>query len=322
VPDAYDETWAKLVLPEDTWRSMPTLLPTLTDPRTRVAVWNALQLAVADAEMDPNRGVDLVVAALPAEGEDAVVASVGRWAARALLGGYLDADARAGATARIADAMLAVAGAAGPGSSRQLAAARVAIATTLDVGVLDAWLTGSAVPPGLVVDADLRWALLHRLAALGGVSADAIDAELENDHSSQGAVHAARCRAARPDPAAKRAAWEALMADPERPNYELYALAEGFWEPDQLSLTQEYVGEYFDRLPAASSLRSGWVADRVALLAYPWPAVGASTAAATQRLLEQGDLPSGVRRSVVDAGDDLRRALAVRERFGLAPAVV
>jgi aminopeptidase N len=322
VPDAYDETWAKLVLPEDTWRSMPTLLPTLTDPRTRVAVWNALQLAVADAEMDPNRGVDLVVAALPAEGEDAVVASVGRWAARALLGGYLDADARAGATARIADAMLAVAGAAGPGSSRQLAAARVAIATTVDVGVLDAWLTGSAVPPGLVVDADLRWALLHRLAALGGVSADAIDAELANDHSSQGAVHAARCRAARPDPAAKRAAWEALMADPERPNYELYALAEGFWEPDQLSLTQEYVGEYFDRLPAASSLRSGWVADRVALLAYPWPAVGASTAAATQRLLEQGDLPSGVRRSVVDAGDDLRRALAVRERFGLAPAVV
>jgi aminopeptidase N len=321
VPDAYDETWAKLVLPDDTWRSMPTLLPTIADARTRVAVWNALQLAAADAELDPARGVDLVVAALPAERDDSLIASVGRWAGRTLLGGYLDREGRAGAAARIGAAMLAVAGAADPGSSRQLAAARVAIATTHDVGVLDAWLAGASVPPGLLVDTELRWALLLRLAALGAVDGAAIDAELARDRSSQGAVHAARCRAVRPDPASKRAAWETLMTDADRPNYELYALAEGFWDPDQLALTREYVDEYFTRIPEASRLRTGWVADRVALLAYPWPAVADSTLAATERLLAGAELPAGVRRSVVDAGDDLRRALAVRRRFGLAPDV-
>ena len=48
-------------------RTMASVLPGL-DPLARVVVWNALQLAVADAEVDPSLAVSIVAAAVPARG--------------------------------------------------------------------------------------------------------------------------------------------------------------------------------------------------------------------------------------------------------------
>jgi aminopeptidase N len=316
VPDALDETWAKVVLPESTWRAMPTLLPGIADARTRVAAWNALQLAVADADVDPNLAARIVITALPAEHDDAVIGAVGRWAVRRLAACYLDDVGRRAALAGLAEAMAGVADGAAPGSSRQLAAARTAIAATTDVELLRAWLAAANLPDGLDVDAELRWAILQRLAVLGELTAAAIEAEAARDRSSQGAVHAARCRAGRPDAAAKRAAWDAIVQDAELPNYELYALAEGFWQPSQAELTGSYVDRYFAEIAGTAKLRSGWVVERVATLAYPWIAVEQATSAATEALLADDALDSRIRRAVVDAGDDLRRAVAARTRFG------
>jgi aminopeptidase N len=114
-------------------------------------------------------------------------------------------------------------------------------------------------------------------------------------------------------------AWDAIMLDAARPNYELYALAEGFWDPGQHSVTARYVDRYFEQIPATAALRSGWVVDRLALLAYPWAAVEPATVDATRRLLADEALDGRVRRSVIDAGDDLRRALEARMRFAVAP---
>jgi aminopeptidase N len=112
-----------------------------------------------------------------------------------------------------------------------------------------------------------------------------------------------------------------MMRDAERPNYELYALAEGFWQPDQLAITEGYVERFFDEIAATAKLRSGWVVEILARRAYPWPVIDATTVAATERLLADEQLDSRIRRSVVDAGDDLRRALAARTRYRLAPDV-
>jgi hypothetical protein len=57
------------------------------------------------------------------------------------------------------------------------------------------------------------------------------------------------------------------------------------------------------------------VVDRLALLAYPWTAVDEATLTATDELLSRSDVPSGIRRSVIDAGDDLRRTVAIRRRY-------
>jgi aminopeptidase N len=316
LPDSADQTWAKLVLTPDAWQAMPTMLVGIQDPRSRVAVWNALQLAVADADVDPVLAVDVVSLALPAETDDAVIAVVGRWAWRTLAGSFLSDPTRSTALNRLAGAMLAVTDVAAPSSGRQLAAARVVIGATSDATRLRSWLSGDHLPPGLLIDSELRWSILHRLARLGELGEDEIDAAAAADHSSNGAVHAARCRAARPDADAKAAAWATVMGDADRPNYELYALAEGFWDPAQRHLTDPYVPRYFDAIASTADLRSGWVVDRVALLAFPWTAVERPTLDRTAALLENEKLHPGIRRSVVDASDDLRRAVAARERYG------
>jgi aminopeptidase N len=315
VPDAADETWAKVILSDAEWQRMAGVLGRIADPHTRVAIWNALQLAVSDAEVPPALAVDVVVAALPAELDDAVISQVSRWAIRRLAGCYLTDATRVAALARIAGAMLTVTSEAAAGSGRQLAAARAWIAATTESARLRAWLSDQQLPDGLLVDTELRWAVLRRLAVLGKLDDAAIAEEAARDRSSQGAVHATRCRAALPDPQAKQAAWDTMMHDPKRPNYELYALAEGFWDPDQRDLTGPYVGRYFEEIPATAALRSGWVVARLAELAYPWTAVEPATVDATERLLADDRLDSGIRRSVSDAGDDLRSAVAVRDRF-------
>ncbi|HEX3336021.1 MAG TPA: aminopeptidase N [Jatrophihabitans sp.] len=318
LPDSADESWAKLVLIPDAWAAMPRMLIGIEDARSRVAIWNALQLAVADAEVDPALAMDIVSVALPAETDDAVIGVVGRWARRTVAGCCLSEPARPAALTRFAGAMLAVVDGAEPSSGRQLAAARTVIGATSDPRRLRAWLDGAAAPPGLLIDTELRWAILHRLALLGDLGEDEIGQAAAADRSSHGAVHAARCRAARPDAGAKRAAWAAIMTDANRSNYELYALAEGFWDPDHRHLTDPYVARYFDEIAATADLRRGWVVDRLALLAYPWTAVAADTVARTDALLENHDLHSGIRRCIIDAGDDLRRALSARERFANA----
>jgi aminopeptidase N len=228
---------------------------------------------------------------------------------------FLETERRRSAMARIAGAMLGAAEVAPPGSARQLAAARSVVTATYDTTRLRDWLARRDTPNGLVIDAELRWAILHRLAVLGELDGAAIDLEAERDRSTQGAVHAARCHAARPDKRAKRAAWNAIMRDAARPNYELYALADGFWDPDQRALTDPYVERYFEQIPDTAQLRSGFVIQRLAQGCYPWAAVTDATWAATSRLLADETLNTRIRRAVTDAGDDLRRALDVRRRF-------
>jgi aminopeptidase N len=318
LPDAGDETWAKIALEPAAWTAMAQLLPRL-DPMARVTVWNALRLAVADADVNPRLAVDIVVAAIDSEPSDAVVASVLRWTNESLLGAYLAGESATAGAQRIAAAAWRIATTAAPASGLQLAGMRGAISATADLDRLSAWLESRDLPEGLILDAELRWAVVARLSTLGGTDLPAIDAEARRDPSSQGVVHASRCRTLLPDAAAKQSAWQSLMHDADCPNYELYAIAEAFWRPGQSEFTAPYLERFFTEIAETSALRSGWVVSQVALLAYPRCEVSASTLSLTEGLLARPDLADGIRRSVVDAGDDLRRAFASRQRFGLDP---
>jgi aminopeptidase N len=105
------------------------------------------------------------------------------------------------------------------------------------------------------------------------------------------------------------------MTDPAVSNYELYALAGGFWHPAQTDLTAPYVERYFAEIAATAGFRQGWVVGRVAELAYPRTAVSHDTLERSAAALVGDGLDPGVRRAIVDAADDLRRALASREKF-------
>jgi aminopeptidase N len=200
-----------------------------------------------------------------------------------------------------------------PASDRQLAAAKELIATTdaSGAGRLRAWLNGTNVPPGLTIDADIRWQLLLRLAILGRLAADEIDAEALADATSEGLKSAARCHAALPDPQAKEAAWAVLMTDRTVSNHMLAATAQGFWLPEQAALTEPFVDRYFAEVVDSTSWRTPWMAQGVARGAYPWHPISETTIEQAERLLATPIEPS-VNRVLVDETDDVRRALASR----------
>ncbi|MBQ1027896.1 aminopeptidase N [Micromonospora sp. C95] len=311
LPNDGDLTFAKIRLDAASADAVPLLLPRLTDPLARALLWGEAMDAATDGDRPVTGLVDLIVAALPTEREVIIVEDVLAMS-RSLIDRYLDPLARQSALARVAESCRRLLDDAAPGESLQLAAARGLIAASTDAELLAGWLAGRAVPAGLAVDAELRWALLGRLVVLNAAGAAEIAAEAAADPSATGAERAARCRAALPEPAAKQAAWEIIVSNTELSNRLVEATAEGFWQPEQVELTSGYVDSYFADMPAAARLRTPWVADEVAKLAFPRHAVSQPTREAAAALLARDDLTPGLRRVVTDADDDLRRALVAR----------
>ncbi|TDO66772.1 aminopeptidase N [Kribbella sp. VKM Ac-2571] len=311
VPDAGDDTWAKIRLDPTSLADLPTVLPAITDGTTRAVIWNSIRDAVADAELDPRQALELFTAALPHEDSDVAVGSLVQWLEIRLLGRYLDYDRYHGLAAEALRDKLARTA---PGSSLQLATARGLIATTDDADLLASWLQEAGGPDGLEIDADLRWALVLRLVRLGAYGATEIDAELTRDGSSEGVNQAARCRAALPD--GKEAAWTRIMTDPTVGVKELLAAAEGFWHPAQAAVTAPYARRFFTDIPHTGEIRSGMVLGLTAHRMAPRFVVDPDLIAPAEALIADETVVSGIRRQTADFLDDLRRALAVRRTFG------
>jgi aminopeptidase N len=309
--NAGDLTFAKVRLDAGSAAAATRVLPALDDSLDRAVLWSTVVDAVRDGDSVPADLVALVVTALPLETEPVVVEGV-LGMTRDLLDRYLDPAPREVALQPVAMACDRLLVTAPPGGSLQLAAARGLIEASTDARRLAGWLKGRGVPDGLRIDVDLRWALCYRLVVLGASGPDKIEAELAADRSATGEQWAARCHAALPDASAKERAWRVIAEDATLSNRLVEAHAEGFWQPEQADLTWSYVERYFADMPAAARMRTPWVADQVAKSAFPRYAVAASTRNAAAALLARDDLEPGLRRVVIDADDDLRRALAAR----------
>lgn len=175
-----------------------------------------------------------------------------------------------------------------------------------------AWLADGTVPGGPELDPELRWRVLARLAVLGATDEAAIAAELDRDPSATGQEGAARCRAALPDPEAKRAAWEAMFVRDDLSNYLFTATARGFWQPEQADLVREYVQRYYEDAVAVAARRGPAIADAAGRWAFPAHAVDTDTLRLGEECLRDADPIPALRRKLVDQLDDLARALRVR----------
>ncbi|MCW2877212.1 MAG: Membrane alanyl aminopeptidase [Sphaerisporangium sp.] len=310
-----DLTFAKVRLDPAGRAALASVLPALRDPLARALTWAAAADATRDAEMPGAEFVELAVAGLPSETEVAVFGEVLRFARDTVARRHLVPEARPAALAALAGACERVLGAARPdGHGLRLAAARglVSCAVPAEVSRLAGWLAGEDMPQGFEVDADLRWAMLYRLVVLGGAGEPEIAAELGRDPGAQGGEHAARCRAAIPDPAAKARAWELIVGGDAMSVRLVWAVAEGFWHPEQEEVTAPYVARYFSEMPAMAARRTPNVVHRVAVAGYPHYAVSARTLTVAEAMLARDDLDPALRRVAVDATDDLRRALTAR----------
>ena len=309
LPNDGDLTFAKIRLDE---RSLATVLSDLRhlgDPLARALCWAALWDACRDAELPATDFVRAVLGNVGGEQDPAVVTTL---LAQARTAAVLFTDGP-GLRAELAEAS-ARAVWAGDAGDLQLVHARAYTRVADGVGQagrLESLLAGQDVPPGLLVDTELRWTLVQSLAALGRLTDQQIDAELERDATSAGQLSAATARAALPDPATKERAWVAAAHDLLLSNAEAHALARGFWQFGQDELLAPYVERYVAELPGLWATRSPEVVGRLTELLFPSTVVRQAVLDRTQLLLG-AEHPAGLRRLVGEQRDDLHRALACR----------
>ncbi len=292
VPDAGDDTWAKIRLDSTSLANLPAVLPKLDDSVTRSVIWNSIRDATADAELDPRQAFGILLEALPHEDSDIAVGSLLRWLEERVLGVHLPYEPYRGQAAEVLTGRLAETA---PGSSLQLAIARGVVSTTDDAELLKQWLTGSAVPKGLEIDTDFRWSVVLRLAQLDAFDATDIDAELARDQSTGGQTHATRARAALLS--GKEEAWTRLMTDSELGLDELMATCRGFWHPSQLDALAPYVDRYFTDIAATAELRTGMAVMLTATMMFPRYTIDDHVVTQSRQLLTTSLAPASNARS-------------------------
>ncbi|MDI1457701.1 aminopeptidase N [Streptomyces sp. ATE26] len=309
-----DLTYAKIRFDAESFEAVRAGLSGLPDPLTRAVVWNALRDAVRDGELPPSAYLEAARTHLPLETDLALAQGVLAFAAHEVTDRYLRPEDRPAALATLGslcrDLLRRTEDGDNPGL--RLVAVRHFIDVAAHPDTIAAWLADDTVPGGPELDPELRWRILGRLAVLGATDEAAIAAELERDPSASGREGAATCRAALPDPEAKRAAWDAMFATDDLSNYLFTATARGFWQPEQADLVREYVPRYYQDAVALAARRGPAIASAAGRWAFPYHAVDAENLALGEACLRDAEPVAALHRRLVDELDDLARALRVR----------
>ncbi|MFD4942667.1 aminopeptidase N [Streptomyces sp. NPDC058409] len=310
-----DLSYAKVRLDAKSWDTVVRDLSGIPDALTRAVVWNTARDLVRDGELAPTTYLEAARAHLPHETDLALAQGVLAFADNQIAGRYLAPENRPAAlatlTALCRDLIRRTEDGHNPGL--RLVAVRHLIDAATQPDTIQDWLTNGTVPGGPELDPELRWRILTRLAVLGATDETSIAAELEQDPSATGQEGAARCRAALPTPEAKAAAWHALFNDDSLSNYLFTATAQGFWQPEQADLVQDYVPRYYPEATRLATRRGPAIAEAAGRHAFPAYAVDADSLHLGEQALNDKDLIPALRRKLIDQIDDLRRALAVRD---------
>ncbi|MES4906462.1 MULTISPECIES: aminopeptidase N [unclassified Streptomyces] len=310
-----DLTYCKVRFDEASLDTLRAHLGELTDPLARALCWSALWNLTRDALMPARDFLDLVERFGGAETDIGVVQMVQAWAQSALQH-YAAPDWREEGGLRVAEGALRELRLAAPGSGHQLAWSRFfaqTAATDLDQRVLLGLLDGTARIDGLDVDQELRWTFLASLAAQGAAGASLIAAELARDDTASGKRHQVRCLAARPSAEVKAEAWASVVESDALSNALVEATIAGFAQPSQAELLAPYEDRYFAVIERVWRERSIEIAMSIVRGLFPAQGDARTLEAADAWLAGHPDAAPALRRLVLEARDDLARALRAQE---------
>ncbi|MFG2716808.1 aminopeptidase N [Streptomyces sp. NPDC048416] len=307
-----DLTYCKIRFDEGSLTTLRAHLGDMSDPLARALCWSALWNLTRDALMPARDFVALVLAHAGRESDIGVLQMLHSWARSAVVH-YAAPAWRTEGGAQLASGALHELRLAEPGSQHQLTWARFFAATAVsgsDFQLLQGLLAGTAKIDGLDVDQELRWTLLEPLAAHGVVEESAIDAELARDDTASGKRHHVRCLAARPSAAVKAQAWAQVVESDQLSNALVEATISGFDQPSQRELTAPYAPKYFEAIERVWADRSIQIGMDVVRGLFPGLQDDEATLKATDTwLAAHADAAPALRRLVVEARDDLARAL-------------
>ncbi|PJE94644.1 aminopeptidase N [Streptomyces carminius] len=306
-----DLSYAKVRLDPESLATVTQHLGDFAESLPRALCWASAWDMTRDGELATRDYLELVLSGIGKESDIGVVQSLQRQVKLAL-DLYAAPAWRETGLLRWSDAALERLLAAEPGSDHQLAWARALTATARteeQLYLLAGLLGGSEEIEGLTVDTELRWALLHRLAATGRADEAAVEAELARDRTSAGERHAAAARAARPTEEAKAEAWAQVVESDKLPNAMQEAVISGFVQTDQRELLAPYTAKYFDALKGVWESRSHEMAQQIAVGLYPSLQVSEETLRATDAWLAAAGPSAALRRLVVESRAGIERAL-------------
>ncbi|WP_101588686.1 aminopeptidase N [Brevibacterium jeotgali] len=324
-----DQDYAKVRLDEVSEQTAARRAADL-DPLDRAIVISAFANAVRDGVMPVPAYLRAATGLLMTEDHPGILSSVMGTLSTAL-DRWLPAAERIDAVAAVLDAVLEALETEPAGSDRQLSLARFAMGLcartagargsdrTVAAGRGFASLVlqtqpGAAltdIAPGLVVDHALRWMALRALVVLGWADIEDIDAEAGLDRTGSGAVNAAMVRAARPLAIARRTAWGEATRDTSLSNDMLSARIGGLNAPAPHPMMEDCVDDYFSLLEEFWSTRPIEISRRLVVGLYPdWSSRPRRVASRTEDWLQQHpDAPAAQRRLLIEALDDLQRAM-------------
>jgi aminopeptidase N len=310
-----DLTYAKIRLDPDSLTTLGRHIGDIAESLPRALCWSAAWDMTRDAELPARDYVDLVLRGIGTETGIVVQQALQRQALSAMYA-FADPAYRETGLERLAEAALDHLRAAAPGSDSQLSWARTftSVARTPEqLDLLAALLAGEELVPGLAMDVDLRWHVLHRLVARGVAGESEIDAELDRDETAAGQRHAAGALAARPTAQAKEEAWSSVVADAGLPNAMQASIIGGFVQLEQADILEPFVERYFEAVPRVWEERTNEIAQGIVNGLYPSWRISPDTVERTDRFLAEHNPAPSLRRLLNEARDGVLRALRAQE---------
>ncbi len=301
VPNSRGETFARLVLDEQSWAAVQAGLSQIDDGMCRAVLWTAAFGLVRSRELSADDYLHLLERHLPAEPEVTIVSAVIGRTLRTVVPQRLPAHRAPGALDQLAEACrTGVADA--TDEQVRIELTRGLARSSRDPAEMHRWLAGGLTGSGVQLDPALRWSVIRRLAELGALDSDTIEEERRADGTIDGELGAATARSALPSAAAKAAAWATVVDDDQVSNRMLGAVCSGLWSLEQPELVAPFVAAYFDEAPRLAARGQAFAQE--VHRAFPAVALSDEQIAHFESALA-GDLPSVLRRGWEDRWDDI-----------------
>ena len=310
-----DLAYTKIRLDERSLDTSIAHIGSFDDPLARTLVLEAAWDMCRDAELSATAYTELALRAIETENHPTVLRVLLLNLAQAATI-YSAPEHRDALIEHVADALFEIADRAEGGSELQFQVALEAARRARSAAQLDrisAWLEGSDLPDGFVLDTDGRWAVVQALAANGRIDTAAIDAELASDDTATGREAAWRARTSIPTPEAKDAAFATLIAG-GLPNMQQRSALLGFRAGDP-GVLAPFFPRYLDALSTVWKEQTYEMAQQLTTLMFTPSIIGLGTdvEAGLEAWLDAhpSEAPA-LRRILVEHTDDTRRALAAQ----------
>ena len=307
-----DLTYAKIRLDSHSLNTATKEIASIESSLSRALIWGAVWDMVRDAEVGTGKYLDLVLAGIEKETDIGLVQQV-LMQCRSAIDVFADRKNRKNYNIKLATGLEKLINLAKPGSDRQLALLRTfsAVATTEEqIKKVAQILDGIEKIEGLVVDTDLRWALLRRLVVVGKRGEKEIAEELKKDDTVMGREHAAGAKAAMPSLDAKQKAWEQVINNENLTNSELHSILAGISYMDHEEVLRNFVDKYFDSVSSLWNARTHEIGQSLVTGLFPSTNINLDVIKKCDEFLQKNkELAVGARRIIIEQRDSLARAL-------------